>query len=90
MHSSLSIAIPTIILKNLIQNVNRFNAFYLQTAGKERKTYERVKNHRLNVLFNAVSEIKFPEGKYGHMDTHYFIVISFQIFVNMQKQPFIS
>ena len=24
------------------------------------------KNHRLNVLFNAVSEIKFPEGKYGH------------------------
>ena len=66
MHSSLSIAIPTIILNNLILNVNRFNAFYLQTAGKERKTYERVKNHRLNVLFNAVSEIKFPEGKYGH------------------------
>ena len=60
MHSSLSIAIQTIILNNL------FNAFYLQTAGKERKTYERVKNHRLNVLFNAVSEIKFPEGKYGH------------------------
>ena len=35
-------------------------------AGKERKTYERVENHRLNVLINAVSEIKFPEGKYGH------------------------
>ena len=35
-------------------------------AGKERKTFERVKDHRLNVLFNAVSEIKFPEGKYGH------------------------
>ena len=66
MHSSLSIAIPTIILNKLIQNVNRFNAFYLQTAGKERKADERVKNHRLNVLFNAVSEIKFPEGKYGH------------------------
>ena len=64
MHPSLSIAIPTIILNNLILNVNRFNAFYLQTAGKE--TYERVKNHRLNFLFNAVSEIKFPEGKYGH------------------------
>ena len=66
MHSSLSITIPTIILNNLIKNVNRFNAFYLQTAGKERKTHEMVKNHRLNVLFNAVSEIKFPEGKYGH------------------------
>ena len=65
---SLSIAIPTIILNNL------FNAFYLQTAGKERKTYERVKNHRLNVLFNAVSEIKFPEGKYGHpLFYHYFV-----------------
>ena len=25
-----------------------------------------VKNHRLKVLFNAVSEIKFPVGKYGH------------------------
>ena len=66
MHCSLSIAIPTIILKNLIYNVNRLIAFYLQTAGKERKTYERVKNHRLNVLFNAVSEIKFPGGKYRH------------------------
>ena len=47
-------------------NVNRCNAIYLQTAGKERKLYERVKNHRLNVVFNRVSEIKFPEGKYGH------------------------
>ena len=26
----------------------------------------------------------------GNTDTHYFIVISFQIFVNMQKQPSIS
>ena len=24
------------------------------------------KNHRLNVVFNGVSEIKFSEGKYGH------------------------
>ena len=37
---------------------------YKQLERKE--TYERVKNHRLNDLFNAVSEIKFPEGKYGH------------------------
>ena len=39
---------------------------YLQTARKERKLYERVKNHRLIVVFNGVSEIIFPEGKYGH------------------------
>ena len=38
---------------------------YKQLERKE-KIYERVKNHNLNVLFNAVSEIKFPEGKYGH------------------------
>ena len=30
------------------------------------KQLERKENHRLNVLFNAVSEIKFSEGKYGH------------------------
>ena len=33
---------------------------------KERKLYERVQNHRLNVVFNGVSKIKFPEEKYGH------------------------
>ena len=37
---------------------------YKQLERKEK--YERVKNHRLNVVFNGVSEIKFPEGKYGH------------------------
>ena len=26
----------------------------------------------------------------GNTDTHYFIFISFQIYVNMHKQPFIS
>ena len=26
----------------------------------------------------------------GITDTHYFIFISFQIYVNMQKQPFVS
>ena len=36
-------------------------------SWKERKLYERVKNHRLNVVFNGVSEIKFPEGKFGHL-----------------------
>ena len=35
-------------------------------SWKGKKNNERVINHRLNVLFNAVSEIKFPEGKYGH------------------------
>ena len=25
-----------------------------------------VNNHRFDVVFNGVSEIKFPEGKYGH------------------------
>ena len=38
---------------------------YKQLERKE-KLNERVKNHRLNVVFNGVSEIKFPEGKYGH------------------------
>ena len=38
----------------------------VQTARKERKLYKRFKNHRLNVLFNGVSQIKFPGGKYGH------------------------
>ena len=35
-------------------------------SWKGRKLYETVKYHRLNVLFNGVSEIKFPVGKYGH------------------------
>ena len=37
-----------------------------KNSWKERKLYERVKNHRLSVVFNSVSEIKFPEGKFGH------------------------
>ena len=37
---------------------------YKQLERKE--NYERVKHHCLNVLFNGVSEIIFPEGKYGH------------------------
>ena len=37
--------------------------FIYEQLEKERKVYERVKNHRLNVVFNGVSEIKFPEGK---------------------------
>ena len=37
---------------------------YKQLERKEK--HEMVKNHRQNVLFNAVSEIKFPEGKYRH------------------------
>ena len=37
---------------------------YKQLERKE--NISNGQNHRLNVLFNAVSEIKFPEGKYGH------------------------
>ena len=38
---------------------------YKQLERKE-NYMKRVKHHRLNVVFNGVSEFKFPEGKYGH------------------------
>ena len=40
--------------------------FIYKQLERKKKLYERVKNCRLNVLFNGASEIKFPEGKYGH------------------------
>ena len=37
---------------------------YKQLERKE--NYMKGSNHRLNVVLIGVSEIKFPEGKYGH------------------------
>ena len=59
-------------------------------SWNHRKLYERVKNHRLNVVFNGVSEIKFPEEKYGHPLFYLYFVSNLCDYAKKQTFHFIN